>query len=242
MMRIVATVVLSFLAFSTSAAERFVTTKGEATVEIPPDFVKIEMSLFSIGNELRSLKDDIDTRTYAVLAAAAKAGIAGPDIESGGVSVSREYETDRNDNDVLRGYRVNRTIAVKLRNISGYEQFAQDLIEAKVDEINEVEVDLNNPAELNRRALIAATRNAREEAGAIASELSIQLGMPLEVSENALWVGKELRERAGNLEEIMVTAQRLSAAPAVRLVFQPHAIEAKATVWARFEILGKSAP
>jgi len=81
------------VAFAAGAAEpRFVTTKGEATVEVPPDFIEINMEIFAIGPDSTSLKQDVDSRTEQVLLAASKAGVAGTDIESGGVSVDREYE------------------------------------------------------------------------------------------------------------------------------------------------------
>lgn len=244
-MRAIATLIC-LAAFAADAAEsRFITTKGEATVQVPPDFIEIEMEILAIGADSTALKHDVDSRTEQVLIAASKLGVAGTDIESGGVSVEREYEIDRNDNETLRGYNVNRSVTVKLRDISKYEEFVHALVDAKVDSIGSVEVDVNDPSALNQRALVQAARNARNEANAIAAELGLQLGAPFEVSEDQLWTRKGLRERGDNLEETIVTAQKRShdsQAPITKLVLQPHAIEAEATVWARFEIAPRAAP
>ncbi len=242
-MRVTTFFVLFLLASATVANERFVTTKGEATIEAPPDFVKISMALLGVGPDLAQIKADVDARTERVLAAAAQLGIAGADIESEGLRVSREYESDRNDNETLRGYEVSRNIEVKLRAIAKYEEFAQALIDAKVDTVEEVEVDVDDRQALDQRALVAATRNARSEALAIATELSIQIGTPFEVSEDRLHRTTRLRELASvGYDEIVVTGARARSTPAVQLIFKPHAIEIEATVWARFEIVTKESP
>ncbi len=241
-MRAIATIIC-LAAFAAGAAEpRFITAKGEAVVEVPPDFIEIDLEIFAVGPDPTNLKHDVDSRTEQVLLAATRAGIAGTDIESGGVRVDREYEMDRNDNETLRGYNVNRSVKVKLRDISKYEEFAQAIVDARVDEIGSVNVDVDDRSALNQRALVQAARNARSEASAIAAELGIELGTPLEVSEDALWVRTALRERAGNLQEVVTTAMRTKRTPMTMLVFRPHTIEAKATVWARFEIVSKSMP
>lgn len=242
-MRLAVLLVMSFLAMPALAEERFVTTKGEAKVEVPPDFIEIDMTLLAIGPELQRLKDDVDTRTRQVLAAASELHIAGTDIESSGISVTREYESDRNSNEQLRGYRVTRGLQVKLRKIDDYEQLTKALVAAKVDEIDSVEVDVDDRSALKQRALAAAARNAKNEALAIATELGLQLGLPLEVSEERLIYRHELREKTDErYQEIVVTAQQRDSATPATVVFQPHAIEMQATVWARFEILSRASP
>ncbi len=241
-MRVLALVALLFVAYGTGATERFITTKGEATVEVPPEFVKVSMTLMAKGPELQRLKEDVDSRTQRLLLSAAELKIAGADIESSGLSVTREYQQDRNDNETLRGYRVSRSIEIKLRAIDHYERLAQAMIDARVDEIDGVEVGVDDRSALKQRALVEASRNARNEAQAVATALGVTLGIPLEVSEERLFYRTALRERASDrLSEVVVTASQQST-PVSMLVFQPHAIEVNATVWARFEILGTKSP
>jgi uncharacterized protein YggE len=227
------------------AADRFITTKGEAKVEVPPEFVRVEISILAIGPDLAKLKHDVDVRTQKVLEGTAALGIAGADIESGGMQVTREFESDRNDNETLRGYRVNRDMEIKLRAMDKYEQLTQSLADAKIDDVNSVEVDVEDRSTLKQRAIVEATRNARREAEAIASELGMSLGAPFEVSEDRLVPRHALRETTSDrYQEVVVTADRgaLQSTPVSVVVFRPHAIEVTATVWTRFEILEKKAP
>jgi uncharacterized protein YggE len=222
------------------AKDRFVTTKGEAFVEVPPDFVKIQMTLLAVGPDLDRLKSDVDDRAQRIMTAAAKLQIAGSDIETTGVEVEREYQSDRNDNQTLRGYEVSRDITIKLRAVAKYEEFAQALVDAKVDQIGNVTVGVDDRAALKDRALVAAARNARGKATAIAGELGIQLGLPFQVDEEKLWVTDNLNERANDrYSEVVVTASKMQGTPVTVVVFQPHQIKVDAVVWARFEIVSK---
>jgi uncharacterized protein YggE len=237
--------VLFFLAASAMAEDRFITIKGEAKTEIPPDFVSIDLTILAKGPDLAALKQDVDRRTGLLLTSASELGIPGTDIESSGVSVSREYESDRNANEKLRGYEVSRNVSIKLRELAKYEGLAQEIVDAGVDEVSSVDADVDDRSVLKQRALVLATRNARNEAQAVADELGVKLSGPIEVSEERLWIEDPVRQRAGkNLSEVIVTAQRRAQAMAgiVQVVFQPQAIKVEATVWARFAILDKASP
>ena len=241
-MRVLFCAAFLFVAWGAAAEERFITTKGEATIEVPPDFVEVSMTLMAMGPELQRLKEDVDARTRQLLASAAELKVAGADIESSGLGVTREYQQDRNDNETLRGYRVSRSVDIKLRNIADYERLAQAMIDARVDEIDSVAVGVDDRSALKQRALVEASRNARNEAQAVAAELGVKLGNPLEVSEERLFYRAAMRERASDrFSEVVVTAD-MQSTPVSVIVFQPRPIEVDATVWARFEILGAVSP
>lgn len=244
-MRTIAAIALLLIAMTAAAADSFVTTKGEASIEVPPDFVRLQINLMAVGLDLEAIKQGVDDRTVKVLAAAAQLQIAGADIQSSGIQVEREYETDRNDNDILKGYQVNRDIEIKLRAIVKYEEFAQALVDAGIDGVEDVQGGVDDRSALKERALAAAARNARSKAQAIAGELNFTLGVPLEVGEEKLWFSQSLTQRAGEgYSEVVVTASRRSSSalfgntPVVTsLVFTPHSIKVDAVVWVRFAIV-----
>jgi uncharacterized protein len=242
-MRAIVALALLFAAMSAAAADSFVTTKGEATVEVRPDFARIQIELLAVGPDLDKIKADVDDRTVRVLSAAAKLAVAGADIDSTGVQVEREYESDRNGNDTLRGYRVSRDITVKLRAIDRYEEFAQALVDSGVDEVADVQGGVDDRTALKQRALVAASANAKSKARAIADELGIALGAPIEVGEEKLWFNQSLVQRTNDAYgEIVVTASRQRAAAGavsgtpVTLVFRPSNFKVDAVVWVRFRI------
>lgn len=241
-MRVIAAFVLLFAAMSAVAADSFVTTKGEATIEVRPDFVRIQIELLAVGPNLEGIKADVDSRTERALGAASKLAVAAVDIESTGVQIEREYETDRNGNDTLRGYRVNRDITIKLRAIDRYEEFAQALVDSGVDEVADVQGGVDDRTALKQRALVAAAANAKSKAQAIAGELGVEIGTPIEVGEEKLWFNQSLVQRATDgYGEIVVTGRQRGAASMesgtpVTLVFRPSNFKVDAVVWVRFRI------
>jgi uncharacterized protein YggE len=238
-MRIIASIALLLAAMGAAAADGFVTTKGEAKVEVPPDFALLSIHVLAVGSDLEVIKGNVDERTEKVLRAAAAQKIAGADIRSSGIHVEREYETDRNDNEVLKGYKVIREMDIKLRALGSYEEFSQALIDAGIDTLEDIQGGVDDKSALKERAVAAAAKNARTKAQAIASELDITLGSPIEVGEDRLWFNLPLTQRAGDdYREVVVTgSRRIAGTPIASIVFTPHNIEVDATVWVRFAIV-----
>jgi hypothetical protein len=59
-MRTIAALALLFTAMCAAAANSFVTTKGEAKIEVPPDFALLSIHLMAVGPDLEALKRDVD--------------------------------------------------------------------------------------------------------------------------------------------------------------------------------------
>ena len=161
--------------------------------------------------------------------------IAPTDIRSSGVSISREYETDRNDNETFKGYQVARALDVKLRKIADYEALAQGLVSAGMEEVERVQVGVDDESKLKLPALAAAAKNARVKAAAVAESLGIRIGLPIEVGEDRLWYDKNLVQIAPEgYGEIVVTGSRMKTTNL--LLFTPRNVEVQAEVWVRFAI------
>ncbi len=231
---------LILLAFAAVAAaepiEHQVTVRGEATVRVPPDFVVIDLTIIAEGADIERLKLEVDEKASRLLEVAAKLQIAAADVKSSGVRVSREFETDRNDNDVFKGYSVGRDMEVKLRKIADYELLAQAMVDAGMEQVDSIQVGVDDESKLRNPALAAAAKDARSKAAAVSEALGIRIGLPIEVGEDRLWYDKNLVQFApGNsYGEIVVTGSRIkSTSP---LGFTPRDVEVEAEVWVRFSI------
>jgi hypothetical protein len=232
--------VLMLLTLSASAGEPIehqVTVKGEGVAQVAPDFVTIEMNIAAEGIDTAKIKQEVDDNTHRLLEVASRFQIAAKDVKSSGVHVSRVYDTDRNDNDVFRGYEVGRRLNIKLRKIADYESLAQELVSAGMEHVESVEVGVDDESKLRKPALAAAARDARLKAQAVAESLGIRIGLPIEVGEDRLWYNKNLVQIApGNdLGEIVVTGSRARGAMSP-LLFTPRDVEVQAEVWVRFSI------
>lgn len=216
--------------------EHQVTVKGEATVRVPPDFVIIDLAVAVEGADVERLKLEVDDKARRLLEVAARLQIPAADVKSSGVRVSREFETDRNDNDVFKGYSVGRDMEIKLRKIADYELLAQALVDAGMEQVDSIQVGVDDESKLRNPALAAAAKDARSKAAAVSEALGIRIGLPIEVGEDRLWYDKNLVQIApGNsYGEIVVTGSRIkSTSP---LGFTPRDVEVEAEVWVRFSI------
>ena len=236
---------LVVLAFSLSPAAvaqsgRVLTVSGEAEVEVPPDFVRLEVLIAAEDEDVDDAKADVDSRTRKAISAIESFEIADKDLSFSGLSVERNYRYDRNDNERLIGYSVSRTVEIKLRDIASYEQLVHLLVEAGIDEIEDAQSDVDDEHVLERAALEGAAREAKLKAEAIATGLGIQLGAPVEVGENGLTPSLTIRQSAASdmiFEEIVVASQ--SRGIAEPMMFVPENILVRAVVAVRFEIVGE---
>ena len=175
------------LSWAAEPIEHQITVKGEGLAEVAPDYVTIEMNIVANGMDTARLKQEVDDKMHRLLEVAGKFQIAPTDIRSSGVSISREFETDRNDNETFKGYQVARALDVKLRKISDYEALAEGLVSAGMEEVESVQVGVDDESKLKLPALAAAARNARVKAAAVAESLGSGIGLPIEVGEDRLW-------------------------------------------------------
>ena len=237
-MRTLVTTALLLLAASAASEpiEHQITVKGEAKVRVPPDFIVVEIGIAAEGPEVARLKQEVDDRTARLMDAAAKVQIPAKDLRSSGVAISRVFHSDRNDNDIPRGYEVSRDLHITLRKIADYESFAQALVDAGTNVVDNVVVGVDDESRLKNPALAAAARNARSKALAVSEALGIHIGLPIEVGEDRLWYDENLVQIAqGNsLGEIVVTGTRSKSSNP--LAFVPRDVEVEAEVWVRFSI------
>ena len=75
---------------------------GEASVS--PDLALVSLTVSASGKELAPTRDDVNTRTSAVLAFVRDAGVAKADLNAPDVQIQPEYDYRRGQK--LTGYRV----------------------------------------------------------------------------------------------------------------------------------------
>ena len=217
---------------------RILTVSGEAKVEVPPDFIELDVLISAEDQDVDDAKESVDARTRDVVDAIKAFKIENEDLVFSGLTVDQSYRYDRNDNAKLTGYEVARYISIRLRDFDTYEQFVHLLVEAGIDGLQDVRSDVDDKSALERAALEGAARKAKLKAEAMASGLNIRLGSPVEVGENRLTPIHALQQRFAEdsqIEEITVTAN--SRGIEDPLLFVPDNITVRGTVMVRFEIL-----
>jgi len=234
------TVLLAIVVTAPAFADspRYISVKGEAEAEAPPDFVRVFASVLADNRDVGPAKQDVDSRMKRVVDALASFEIATADISFSGAAVSQTFKSDKYENETFTGYHVSRTLEVKLRRLENYEQLIHALVAAGVNEIEEPESEVDNKNSLKAAALGAAAQNAKHKAEVIATALQIKLGDPIEIGEDRLLPGKHFEQglaSSDQIEEIVVSGSRRGIPDP--LLFVPENITVRATVWIRFELL-----
>jgi uncharacterized protein YggE len=238
MRNLLAFLALSILSLPALTAERpLITVKGEATTELPPDFVKVGVVISALEKTIDSAKADVDARTRSLLAAIEPFGIEANDMAFSGVEVTRSYDYDRNENSRFVGYEVSRSLEVKVRDLNSYELLVEALARSGASEIDSPEADVDDRHRLKTLALKEATLNAKRKAEEIASGLGVRIGRPFEIGEDRLpsqMPFSQRRAHGNEIEEVVVTASRAGISDPI--MFVPENIKVSATVWISFEI------
>ncbi len=218
-------------------AESLIRVKGEGQAEVAPDYVRVTGVIYSESKTAQQAKQTADASARAVVRAIKKFKIKDQDLAFSGVSVQRKVEYDRNSNQKIVGFVVNRSITVKLRDLKRYELLAEALTRAGISEIQRPQAAVDDPHALKVAALKQATENARRKAAEIAGGLGVTVGAPYEISEERQPVPMPFNQRRAVRAE-MAADGALAGGSYDPLLFVPENIKVDATVWVAFKIGG----
>jgi uncharacterized protein len=163
------------------AEERWisVTAQGEATVA--PDMAVVSLGVSGQGKELASTRDDVNTRTTAVLARLRELGVAPADVNAPDVGIHPEYDYRKGQR--LIGYRVTRVVTARVRALDTLGAVLDGVVAAGANELHGAQMTASDPSAAEHEALRAAIEAARSKAEAIAAGAGVSLGDAARVEE-----------------------------------------------------------
>ena len=158
-----------------------VTARGQASVV--PDMIEIRLGVSTQAPQLADAKRDNDKKTAAVLAVVKKFDVPKDDIELN-VHISPVYE-DRRSAELpkLQGYRIDRSIEIRLRDFSKVEPLLSDALAAGVNEVAGLEYQSTKHRENQAQARRLAVEMAKEKATQLAGLSGLKLGKAIQISE-----------------------------------------------------------
>lgn len=166
---------------------RGITVHGEGRVRASPDEAHITLAIQARAASLERARADVTARTRAVLEHLATLALADSDISAAALTLRPEYRWDKDTgSQVLRGYRVERRIDVRLRDLERLGELLEGAADAGANDISPPTLGHSREAELRREALRAAARDARANAEAIAQGLALEVGALRSIAQRAL--------------------------------------------------------
>ncbi len=150
--------------------------KGEATITTMPDYVQLSVGIVEINKDLIDAKNKADKTMAKAIKLVKELGIKDGNINAGHISINRESQYNRSSGEQeFKGFRVSRTLSVKLSQIDKYPQLLQNLVNNGINQINNTQFLASNYEELLKKAQKLATKDARKAAKELSADYGVEL-------------------------------------------------------------------
>ena len=157
-----------------------VSAQGEASVA--PDLAVVSFAVSGNGKELAPTRDDVNTRSSAVLARLRELGISEGDLNAPDVGIHPQYDYRRGQK--LIGYQVTRQMTAKVRSLDMLGEILDGLVGAGANEVHGAQMTASDPSLAEHAALEAAVAAARAKAEVLARAAGVTLGAVQRLEED----------------------------------------------------------
>ncbi len=176
-----------------------ITVSGKAEIRVVPDEVILSLDFTKLDNNLQVAKKLNDESVGKILELTRRFGIAPQDVTTSSISVDMKYESIRDlknriydeDGDeigkkVFKGYEVSKTIIVRLRDITKFEDFFNETLKTGLTEVNSVNFETSKLREVKDQARDMAMKAAKEKATAMAGSIGQTIGKAVKITEGTV--------------------------------------------------------
>ena len=182
--------VLVLIALSSSAqialtgrsGEDVISVNGESEVRVVPDEVILSLGVETFNAALRTAKSMNDERIQKTIAAARNLAVQASQMQTDYVGIEPKYE----QGDIartLQGYVVRRTVVIRLREISKFEDLLTAALEAGVTHVHGIEFRTTELRRHRDQGRVLAIRAAQEKAALLARESGRKVGAARSIGE-----------------------------------------------------------
>jgi uncharacterized protein YggE len=177
-------------ALEAQAAEpRALHVTGVGSVTAVPDQVLLTAGIEMVDKSASTVKTKSDEVMRKLIAVATRAKVDDKDMQTDRLVI--EVDQVGNPEESLKApvkYRARRTLRVRLRDISRYEELVAAFFGAGVNTLFDIDFQSSRLNELKNEARVRAFRDAKANAEVFAKEAGLKLGKPLSIhdSEQAL--------------------------------------------------------
>jgi uncharacterized protein YggE len=162
--------------------KRTITVSGTGRVTTVPDVADVRLGVAVTRPTVAEARGVAAETATRILAALTGAGVERADIRSASLVVQPEYDY-QDGVQRLRGQSVSHQFAVTVRDLDKLGRIVDDGLAAGATTLDGVDFRTADPAPAHAEARVAAFRDARARAEALAAEASVTLGRVLAIAE-----------------------------------------------------------
>ena len=166
-----------------------ITVTGEGKVQGAPDVAMIQLGVSTLRPTVAEARQQAAAALDGMINSMKANGVDDKDIQTQQLYISPEYDY-RNNETVLRGFRVSNSLSVKVRDIDTTSKVVDDAVAAGGDDtqLQGISFTIDDPKELQKQAREAAIADARAKADTLAGAGGIRVGDPITVVEGNVYV------------------------------------------------------
>ncbi len=166
-----------------SALPEAISVSGHAEIKAQPDVAYLNMGVTTQGKTPDEASRLNATQTTALINALRRASIASADIQTQSFFVQPQYDY-RATPAVLTGYQATNSIQVTVHTLANAGPLLDTAARAGATQVGDISFDLVNRQSVQRQALMAAVRDARARADALASAADVGVGRVLSLTDS----------------------------------------------------------
>lgn len=212
---------------------RTISVTGTVEAKVAPDMIVWRISLADTDIELKKAKAASDEKVKAIIALREKLGIKDGDLQTGTMSIRKEYnEDDRGRRLDFKHFRVYRSITIRQRDLKRFDEYIDAFLASAEMDVS-FGFQSSTIHEVRAETRLEALKVAKNKAKDLAEVGGATLGKILTIDEH----GGSDSSRWNNYHmQNQLRPVRNLGADQSSGTFIPGAIDVKVTIYATFEM------
>ena len=169
---------------NTAATTNTVSFNGEGKVLAKPNIAVISLSIVTEAVTSKIAQDDNSKKSKAVTDFLKSQNIEEKDIKTTGYNIYPQYRYPQYYKPEIRGYQVNQTLEVKVRDLDKVSGILDGVVSAGVNQVNSLSFEIDDPESLKADARKKAIDDAKKKADELEDQLGVNLGKIVNFSES----------------------------------------------------------
>lgn len=182
-------------ATSDQPPEHTLSVSGSGKVTVVPDLATVQLGVSVERSTAKAARQAAATSMTRVVDAIRKLGIADKDIATANVSLGPVYDYPNNSSPKIRGYQLQNTVTVTVRNLDQLGDVIDDGVTAGATRVDGISFDVADRAAAEAQAREAAVKDAKAKADTLATGLGVRITGVASVSEQVstpIWYGRNV--------------------------------------------------
>jgi len=207
---------------------RSISVAGTVEAKTAPDRIVWSINLTERDPDMSIAKNRSDETVKKVLALRNTPGLKEGDIETGRVSITREYERDaRGNRGAFKNFMVRRNITIRQQDLDRFDEFLDALVASSEMEVN-FSLESSRIHEVRAETRLKVLKTAKDKAKDMAKVVGAKLGPVLTIREEGQGTGFSFSNN--------ISRQSAPSVDVATDTFIPGAITVRMTVHATFEL------